>query len=341
MSQRMAVLGALVFAVAALPVWASVPSLSAQEPPDFSYEAGRPLDVRITDSVAAAGWTRIALTYASPVTGRVPAHLYVPEEGEGPFPAVLLMHGIPGTRSSLGPLARAYARIGVVALTISGPHVRSDLPYRRPRLISAPLLSEWDRDELVHEVIDLRRAVDVLGRRPEVDPTRIGFVGHSLGATAGGLLATVEQRIGAYVLMAPSSGWATWLRTRQPEHFIRRNFDELSQEDRRRYMEVLEPLELTLWIGAAEGDRMMVQAARNDGAVTRKDTDKVLRALPAGATVRWYDADHAMNEAAFVDQVEFLGRLFGFSPDGFEPPADLRPGDSGRSGRRSRPINPA
>ncbi len=32
-------------------------------------------------------------------------------------------------------------------------------------------------------VVDLRRAVDVLMARKEVDSKRIGYVGHSLGAT--------------------------------------------------------------------------------------------------------------------------------------------------------------
>jgi len=54
----------------------------------------------------------------------------------------------------------------------------------------------------VQTVIDLRRAVDVVLSRPGVDPKRIGFVGHSFGATWGGVLAGVEKRIKAYVLMA-------------------------------------------------------------------------------------------------------------------------------------------
>ena len=50
-------------------------------------------------------------------------------------------------------------------------------------------------------VIAERRAVDLLLRQVGVDVKRIGYVGHSYGGIAGGVLAGVEPRIAAFVLL--------------------------------------------------------------------------------------------------------------------------------------------
>jgi cephalosporin-C deacetylase-like acetyl esterase len=61
--------------------------------------------------------------------------------------------------------------------------------------------AEAERDGYIQMVVDLRRAVDVLRTRKDVDPNRIGYVGHSLGRRGTGPLAAVEKRIRVFVLM--------------------------------------------------------------------------------------------------------------------------------------------
>ena len=51
-------------------------------------------------------------------------------------------------------------------------------------------------------ILDVRRAVDIFQERFELIPGHIGYVGHSFGASLGGVIAGVEHRITAYVLMA-------------------------------------------------------------------------------------------------------------------------------------------
>jgi cephalosporin-C deacetylase-like acetyl esterase len=55
-----------------------------------------------------------------------------------------------------------------------------------------------DRSSRQPETIDLRRAVDLLIARPDVDQRRLAYVGINYGAAMGGLLAGVEDRIKAY-----------------------------------------------------------------------------------------------------------------------------------------------
>jgi hypothetical protein len=54
----------------------------------------------------------------------------------------------------------------------------------------------------------LRRAIDFVPSRPEVDPRRLGYVGHSFGAMFGGILAGVESRVAGFALMAGVGSFA-------------------------------------------------------------------------------------------------------------------------------------
>ena len=47
------------------------------------------------------------------------------------------------------------------------------------------------RDLAVADVVAVRRGLDLLAARPDVDPKRLGFLGYSAGARTGALLAGV------------------------------------------------------------------------------------------------------------------------------------------------------
>src|SRR4030095_210191 len=59
--------------------------------------------------------------------------------------------------------------------------------------------AELARDQLIADVIGLRRAVDVLLSRNDVDPSRIAIVGHSSGAMMAAVAASIDNRFSAAV----------------------------------------------------------------------------------------------------------------------------------------------
>lgn len=164
----------------------------------FDYDMQSPVSVTENSIQQESGYTLYDIHYDSPKGGSVPAYLLVPD-GQGPFAALILMHGSSGSRESLLPLAKDMVLTGAAVLTISGPAAR--VPNR-----------DWihftpqDRDEQIQLIIDLRRGVDVLIQQAGVDPSRIGYIGYSYGAAMGGLLAGVEFRIKAYGLMVGDGG---------------------------------------------------------------------------------------------------------------------------------------
>src|SRR5918911_698200 len=162
----------------------------------FDYNQKAPLDVQENKVEDKGGVEVHDITYASPKGGRVTAYLVVPA-GKGPFAGLVFMHWGFGYRSSFLAEALLMARTGAVSLLIDAPYNRPP-QWRHDFDASKP---EVNRDVYVQTVVDLRRGVDLLTSRADVDASRLGFVGLSLGAHMGGILSGVEKRIKALVLM--------------------------------------------------------------------------------------------------------------------------------------------
>ena len=272
----------------------------------FEYDAQAPLDIEELSPVEDRDGVMVRdIAYAGPRGGKVTSYLVVPKEG-GPFAGVLYLHPGEGDRATFLGEAIAFAQAGAVAVSIDGPFTRPS-PWRR-----APHPREIDayRDVFVQTVVDLRRGIDLLASRTDVDADRIGYVGHSYGATLGGVLAGVEKRIKAYVLMAGLAAfsdwcrasdhpWAKWLRetltVQQLEHYVR----EMSAIDANRF------------VGQAAPASLLFQCGRRDESVSEGDAQRFFEAASEPKEIRWYDAGHFLNDQARQDRIAWLGERLG------------------------------
>jgi dienelactone hydrolase len=130
----------------------------------------------------------------------IPGTLTLPVGG-GPFPAVVLIHGSgPNDRDeTVGPnkpfrdLAWGLAEHGVATL-------RYD---KRSHSRPADLLALGDGLTVREEVIDdARLAFDLLREREDIDPSRIYFVGHSLGGSLLPRIAAIEPQPAGLISLA-------------------------------------------------------------------------------------------------------------------------------------------
>lgn len=161
----------------------------------FSYDRNAPIEIQEHSRESVGGASVRDVTYAGPAVGDVSAYLVVPS-GEGPFAGVLFLHWGAGDRSEFLPESLQLATAGTASLLINAPHSR---PGWVPFAFGAE--PDKERDYFVRVVRELRRAVDVLVNSGFVDPGRLAYIGHSLGATVGGSFAAVERRVGTFVLM--------------------------------------------------------------------------------------------------------------------------------------------
>ena len=86
-----------------------------------------------------------------------------------------------------------YAEYGAVVIYVDPPSFRPQDTGARGILT----FTEQDREEQIQLIIDLRRAIDLLMIRPDVDPERIAYLGVSYGGAMGGVLAGIDHRLKA------------------------------------------------------------------------------------------------------------------------------------------------
>lgn len=273
----------------------------------FEYDRKIPLDVKEVGVEDRGGIQVHDISYASPKGGRVTAYLVVPST-KGKLAGVIFMHARPGSRNIFLDEALSLAKAGAVTLLIDAPFSRSGESKRDfdPNVTKPGA----DRDIYVQTVIDLRRGVDLLFSRSDVDRKRIGFVGHSFGAHTGVLLAGVEKRIKAYVIMAGAPSLTEFLRTSDLPSVveIRNSLTKAQQED---YFTTLAAVDPINYVGHVAPSALLFQFGRKDGYPSEQSATRYAEAASSPKLIKWYDAGHALNEEARHDRAVWLQEQIG------------------------------
>jgi dienelactone hydrolase len=226
---------------------------------------------------------------------RVPGFLLLPP-GEGPYPAVIYLHGQGGDRLEMLYTASWIAGRRAVALTVESPYS----PNRSIELGTGVAGLRKERDRTVQGIVELRRAVDLLQSLPQVDDDRIGFVGYSAGARSGAILAGVERRIRAFVFM--SGG----------EDSVDEFLNVVDEGQRAEVRPLLEDTDGLKYIAQASPSQLFFQAGRRDSVVPRDALETLIRAGSRPKKVSWYDAGHDLAiPKAQNDQLEWLSEVLG------------------------------
>jgi len=164
-----------------------------------------PLDVNVTETSQEDGLTRLKLTFVAEQNDRVPAWLFVPARAAGGrSPAMLALH--------------QTTKIGKDEPAGRGPmnnlHYGLELAQRGYIVLipDYPSFGEYEYDfkasgrasGTIKGIFNHMRCVDLLQTREEVDPERIGVIGHSLGGHNAMFVAAFDERLKVVV---SSCGW--------------------------------------------------------------------------------------------------------------------------------------
>jgi eukaryotic-like serine/threonine-protein kinase len=172
----------------------------------YDYDP-RPLDTRLDErDEIPAEWNieRVSVT-AGYGSERLPLIILLPKNGRPPFQAAVYFPGSDAVRATSSRTAYTNR---LQFLVRSGRAVAFPIyqqTYERRRQPTGP---GFLREISIHRGLDVRRTIDYLASRPDIDASRLAFFGVSLGAQLGPVYLAVEPRLKTGVLL--SGGFETW-----------------------------------------------------------------------------------------------------------------------------------
>jgi pimeloyl-ACP methyl ester carboxylesterase len=279
----------------------------------FDYDLAQPLNLHISPKTDSVGYgvTVRYIDYASPVVGQVTALVVVPFESEGielpvTRPAgIIFLHWGQGDKTEFVWEATLYARAGAVSILVDAPWARPE-PWTQPgESYSDP---DRTRQMYIQNVKDLRRAVDVV-LHWGVDPQRIAYVGHSFGATQGGVLAGVEKRIKTFILMAglPTLADFSMGGAKNLDALNKAVLEGLSKDQVASYIAAISPLTPADFISHSAPASVFMQFATYDSWIPRAAAERYFAAAGVPKQIKWYLTSHEFTNAdALADRASWL-----------------------------------
>jgi len=282
----------------ALSLLLAASALNAQQ--GFDYDPDEPLAPEVLSESRRPGVTVLDMTYRGRDGERVPAYLVVPD-GPGPFAAVVWGHwAMPnsplGNRGEFLEEAIVLARAGAIGLLPDAPfNRRGHVPDNSPEAGVALQ---------ARQVADVRRGVDFLLSRDDVDDERLAYVGHSFSAGVGAFLAGVEPRLGRLVLMTHLLHTREFLLSDAPGAVAAR---AKHGADFERLLEELDWADPAHYLKRTQAEGILVQLADKDSMIPLEHALVGYRNIAAPKSLGVYpNARHALDHRAREDRIRWL-----------------------------------
>lgn len=136
---------------------------------------------------------------------KIPAALWLPTEGDRPYPLVMVGHGGSGHKTSdlvLDAVKELVEPLKIAVLAIDGPvHGARRVDSKDGVAVRQEFRDLWSRGGEVDSMVeDWKAALDNVCSRPEIDAKRIAWYGISMGTAYGLPVIAADARIRAAVL---------------------------------------------------------------------------------------------------------------------------------------------
>jgi len=268
----------------------------------YAYDRELPLQAEVKEQQRGSGFVIYRVQYNSVHDKRVPAWWCLPTSGTSPYPCLIIMHGYGGDKNGLQMLAPAFAARGIATFAIDAEY-HGDRKQPGSDILGAYIYR--NRDALRQTVIDLRRAIDFLQSRREIDAKRIGYIGLSMGGILGGILAGVDERVQAPILIVAGGDWgylfaksqhpaAAQLRQKQPELF----------NNPQKVNEVLGPVDPVNWVGRISPRPLLMINGKDDQIVPKECTERLFAAAKQPKEIVWLEGGHLPQPDAVLRTVD-------------------------------------
>ena len=258
-----------------------------------------PFDYQIRPLSDRAGFRVYRLTYPSPVVtpveqnNTIPADYYLPDNIQPglKYPAAICLHILNGDEQLTDLVCSVLASRGVPALSFKLPYYGSrGLPDGPEALTNYPKLFVSAINQVVE---DVRRTVDLLASRPEINPERIGITGISLGGITGATAAGAEPRLYRACLLLAGGDLLPMIHHARESRQLSEMIRKLSPEDRAEVEAKLAEVDPLRFAPAlrdrAQAGRVLMINAAEDEVLPRQCTEKLAEALGIADRVVWLE----------------------------------------------------
>lgn len=237
---------------------------------------------------------------------RVPALLILPK-AEDKLPCIVFLHGYGGEKEDILPLTDLAVSEGYALIAI-------DAKYHGERKEEGKALYSTDIEDsvksIIQTVIDLRKAVDYIETRSEVDPSKIGYVGGSMGGIVGAIFIGVEPRIKAAALLVAGGNMSLMIMESQHSAIppIREylKLNNISYEELQRLLNPIDPIN---FIGKFSPRPVVFHLGKYDRIVPAEAGEQLYKYAGEPKTVYWYDSGHDLPlELVVVRVLDFMDR---------------------------------
>jgi len=292
---------------------------------------GRPFRYEITNKAVRPNYVIYHLQYPSPLetpvpqNNTIPAELFVPanwREGDPGRPTVICLHILSGETALMELTCSALASHGLCSIMFRLPYYgERSLPggpraiVRNPQLFTEAVKQAW---------LDIRRTVDLLSARPEVNRNRIGLIGISFGAIVGLSAAGEEPRIWRIMPILAGGDLLQIIRHARETRPLTAMLQEMTEENRAEVEALIASVDPLRYAGAlrqraAAGRVFMVNAAE-DEVIPRECTEKLARELGISDQVFWLEGLGHYSSMAALPRI--VDRMIAFFQQ--DLPEDLR-----------------
>lgn len=244
----------------------------------YGYDQEIPLKDSVYVTQDTTSFKTLSFSYKSVNDKKVTGLLSIPKNASGPLPVIILIHGLGDHKTvdyvSFGNdffLKNGYA---VIRIDISNHGDRKGDVFE---FDLTGTYKYWTRNVISQTVFDLRRTVDFIESRKELDSKRIGYYGISLGGIIGTIFCGVEDRIKVPVI-ALAGGQMNLLYKEQA----------LSDEAKD-FVSIIEPLNFVKHIYPRP---FLMLNAKNDEIVPPMMSKLLYNKAKEPKEIIWYDAKH-------------------------------------------------
>jgi len=253
-------------------------------------------DLRVVRKQVQDGIEDQLLVTQTPFGYRRAAKMLRPE-ADGSHAAILYAHWYEpqspdSDRSQFEEEAKEMAR-GAVCLLVETLWSDRDFFIKRTQ--------EDDLQNSVEEVVNIRRAIDLLLSQPNIDSKRFAYVGHDFGGMYGVLAGSLDGRPSHYVVMAATPRFADW-------YLYGPKLEGEAREAFIRQMSGIDPIAHAPKLAPAP---IFFQFGTDDFHIPKERAEEFFQAAREPKKMKWYGAGHGLNEDATRDRKVWLKEKLG------------------------------